>query len=396
MIQLAPRKLCTGCFSCFDACHHNAIQVIKINEIPFPKIDSNICVKCHACENSCPILNPISRNNISEFKVFGGWAKDDTLRIPAASGGAFSALALTFLTKYSDKAYVVGAQLTKNNEVEHIIIDTPQDISLLRNSKYIQSNTIGIFRKVKEKLNNGAHVLFSGTPCIVAGLYGYLRNNYPKERLITIDLVCNSVASKEALKIALQLANADRIAFFRDKIGGQANGQTTTMIINGAPKRNNHNSDPFYKIFGSGLLARPSCSNCKYSRINRIADITLADFWGLNSLEQEYQKGISLIIANNEHGFQIIKSSEKNLNIFNSSISKALRSNPRLHSGYKFIQYHPIVLYGDFFKRILPNKIRISILENQMPWRLLWGILRYMTKLYEKYNYRHIVKKYKI
>lgn len=111
------------------------------------------------------------------------------------------------------------------------------------------------------------------------------------------------------------------------------------------------NEDVFYRIFSGWMLDRESCSNCVYSEMPRVADITLADFWGASVNEQEFMKGVSLITANSIHGRNFITSSSDYLYQEETSILKAMRSNSNLYTGYKFIQYHPIVMFPDFSGR---------------------------------------------
>lgn len=148
------------------------------------------------------------------MKVYGGWCKQDKYRIKGASGGAFTAIALNFLTQF-EKAVVVGASL-QNNRVKHIAIENSDDIELLTNSKYIQSETQGIYRQIKQKLKNNCHVLFSGTPCQIAALYAFLgKNKY--DTLYTIELVCHGIPSHEALDFHLKYYKSSKIYSFRDK-----------------------------------------------------------------------------------------------------------------------------------------------------------------------------------
>lgn len=128
------------------------------------------------CQKACPIVTPINKNRFEDMKVYGGWANDEQTRIDAASGGGFAGLAQSFFHLHKEKVAVVGATLT-NNRVYHILIEQEKDIPLLTNSKYIQSNTKGIYKAVAEKLKNDYWILFSGCPCQIAGLYGYLGKN---------------------------------------------------------------------------------------------------------------------------------------------------------------------------------------------------------------------------
>lgn len=194
MPRLASDKYCTGCLACHDTCRHNAIQVIEKNGMTYVNVDLKNCVECGLCEKACPIVTPVRKNDLVQAHVYGGWAKDEQERLDAASGGAFTGLAHSFFHSHKEeKVAVVGANLT-NNRVSHIMVEREEDISLLANSKYIQSNTAGIYKDVVNKLKAGYWVMFSGCPCQVAALYGLLGSKRNNERLITVEVVCHGIA----------------------------------------------------------------------------------------------------------------------------------------------------------------------------------------------------------
>lgn len=390
MPRLASNKYCTGCLACVDACRHNAIEIYYTNGLPYVRIDSDKCIECGLCEKTCPIVTPLSKNHFTDMQVYGGWCNIDDYRINGASGGAFAALALGFFKRY-DKAAVVGASL-RGNRVKHIVIENIEDVELLMNSKYIQSDTHGIYTEVLQKLKAGYHVLFSGTPCQIAGLYGFLGKKI-FNTLCTVEVVCHGIPGYEALDLHLAYYHSDKIYSFRDKKEGQYwyASQRTTIQVNGSPVKIEREEDIFYRIFSSWLLDRKSCSNCCYSTIDRIADITLADFWGGPFDDCEYKKGISLIIGNNQRGEDCIKQSA-DLYVKSCSLMQAINSNPNLYTGYKYIQYHPLVMFPRFFKRILPGSWRLSILSNRMPWKLFWAPYKMLTKWHQKRTKKGIVK----
>lgn len=386
---LASKKFCTGCLACVESCKHNAIKPITKNGLKYISIDTTNCVNCGLCEKVCPIITPVKRNSTSNMIVYGGWCKIEKYRINAASGGAFTALALSFFKKFS-KAIVVGSTL-KENKAKHILIENSSDIELLMNSKYIQSDVSNIYSSIKQKLHEGYTVLFSGTPCQIAGLYGFLRKEKTLENLYTAEIICHGIPSDEALQLHLQYHHANHILSFRDKKNGWNNSQNTTIEIKGNPYKVPKKQDIFYKIFSGCLLDRRSCSNCIYSSINRVADITLADFWGKSFDKEDSKKGVSLIIANNPHGNKLIQESP-DLYTFNSKLIDAINGQPRLYDGFKYIQYHPVALFPNFFNLILPPKLRLAILTNQMPWKLLWGGYRLMSIIHNKVMKKNILK----
>lgn len=289
-----------------------------------------------------------------------------------------------------EKVAIVGAAL-ENNKVNHILIEKEEDIIRLTNSKYIQSHSQGIFRKVADKLQNGYWVCFSGCPCHIAGLYGYLGKKRNSERLMTIEVVCHGIASQEALDLHLRYYNSSHIYRFRDKHLGTQDwkySQTTTIEQNGIEYKCNRKDDIFYAIYAGWLLDRRSCSNCKYASINRVADITLADFWGLD-VPDYYKQGVSLIIANNSRADDFISKADS-IYVFKESLRTAIGGNPHLFTGFKFIQYHPMVMWPDLCRKILSEKLRFNILANRMPHKLFWGLFKVATIYSIKYKLKNL------
>ena len=393
MPNLANNKTCTGCMACKDACPKNAVNIELKNGITYVNIDNQICVECNICEMVCPIVSPIQRNKVCEMRVYGGWAKNEEIRKQAASGGAFAGLALSFLNIFPN-SIVVGASL-QNNKVKHIAISSVNELSLLLNSKYVQSDTNGIFKQVYGYLKEDRKVLFSGLPCQVAGLYGYLRNKkIEKDHLWTIDLICHGVASQEALDLHLKYYKADCIERFRNKATVKQYGtsQCTVLKIDGKETVINREKDIFYNIFSSWLLDRRSCSDCLFARLERVADITIGDFWGK---EEAHIKGVSIILANNEHALSLVKDNE-HLHLFNATRRDAFESNANLWTGWKAIQWHPMVMWPDWFRKHLSEETRLNILARRnKSWLLLWGIYKVITNLHIQIDKKRVYRQYK-
>ena len=267
----------------------------------------------------------------------------------------------------------------------------------MANSKYIQSNTDGIYRQVRDDIRNGLFVLFSGTPCQVAALYAYIGSKRDSEQLLTIEVVCHGVASQEALDIHLAQLQSSKIYSFRNKEEGQFAqfSQKTTIERNGKPYRLLHgkDNDVFYRIYACGLLTRPSCSNCWYASLARVADITIADFWGRVRNRDEYKKGVSSVVANNSKANGILQDAPE-LHIYGTTLARTIAGNSRFFDGSSYLQYHPVAKWGDFFRKHLSKRMRLSILQNDQPWKLLWAPFRLAGKLRTKRARKAIQKKY--
>lgn len=291
---------------------------------------------------------------------------------------------------------------TRSLYMELRLSKTESDIFLLKRKQIsadcpianIYKVTLKAYRDVAEKLKNGYWILFSGCPCQIAALYGFLGNKRrDNEHLITIEVVCHGIANNEALDLHLNHYHSNKIYSFRDKRNNTQEwrySQCTTIDFNGKKVKLKREEDIFYAIYASWLLDRKSCSNCNFSQINRVADITLADFWGLSNPDY-YKKGVSLIIANNAKANDFILQAQT-IHCFEESLRTAINGNPNLYTGFKFIQWHPIVMWPQFCKRILPTNVRFNILTNKMPYKLFWAVFKVSTIYFTKLKKKKILK----
>lgn len=395
MPKLASHSSCTGCLACMDSCNHKAISIQLDHELQYPVVNSEKCVECKVCEKACPIITPIRLNCVEDIRVAGGWATDEMLRINAASGGAFAGMAVSYIKQHENNVAVYGACL-KENRVYHERISSISELPLLMNSKYIQSDTRGVYLKVHEDLKANRYVLFSGTPCQIAGLYGYLGRKRDDEHLLTIELICAGVMSPEALDIHLESNNSPKIISFRSKINGASYGssQRTTIEKDGKPYRfENRYEDVFYRCFSSSILERRACFNCKYAKLERVADITIGDFWGGEQDFSDYDKGVNVILTNNSKAEFYLKECNS-LILVKSDLKKAVCGNPCLYNGVNLIKLHPVVLFPNLSRKILSRKTWVNIVKNNTPWRYLWAVYRLLSIGYEKLQYKKIKAKY--
>lgn len=298
-------KDCCGCGACFNKCPVGAISMKENNEgFLVPIVDEDKCTNCGLCLKTCPSIN-IKYKNDKKPECYAAMA-DDEIRKKSSSGGMFTLLANYILEK---GGYVCGAAYKEDWNVHHIIVDNKDDLDKLRGSKYIQSDTEKCYTEIKTLLDNDKYVLFSGCPCQVAGLYTYLGKEYNK--LITVELLCHGAPNYKILKKYLDEIHYDKKIQkieFRNKILNWRSDNITIYHDNGIEICNVKN-DPYEKGFHRGLFNRKSCAPCKYSKLPRIADFTIADFWGIEKIDKTLfdPKGVSLLVLNNSKTKNILK-----------------------------------------------------------------------------------------
>ena len=311
-IELCQDETCTQCYACVTTCPKQCISM-KDGKDGFllPSIDRENCIECGACLKACHRITP-KIDYQRPLKTYACWTKQLSDRKNSSSGGAFSVLARKIL---SENGIVYGATMDKDLKVFHIGIESPDEIILLQGSKYLQSYLGNTYRQVKEKLASGRKVLFTGTPCQVAGLRTYLRRDY--DNLFTCDVVCHGVPSQKAFdiyidKIGLR-GKCEKFNFrFTEGWGFQLSRQLIAPTKAGDfnnKKLISPKNAYYLRAFTKGLMFSESCYSCAYARPERVSDITLADYWGLGVMKPfnypTYQ-GVSLMLVNNEKALKLV------------------------------------------------------------------------------------------
>ena len=308
------KENCCGCSACVDVCPVSAISMTEDEEgFLYQHIDSEKCIDCGKCEKACGFCDDYIREGFFGIPIaYGMKLKDLESRLKSRSGGVFVGVSDYVLDQ---NGVVYGACMTEDFSVMHIRATTKTDRDLMRNAKYVQSNTVGLYPMVVEDLKNGNKVLFSGTPCQVSGLRSYLSClNVSSDNLLCCDLVCHGVPSPVFWKKYLDYVERKtgkqiRTANFRDKAFGWDTHFESFVFQDNTKYVSRDYTDLFYEH----LLFRPSCCNCKFANGKRVGDLTLADFWGVekNSDSFDDNKGVSLLLINNSKGnevFDIISS----------------------------------------------------------------------------------------
>ncbi|MDD3946429.1 MAG: polysaccharide pyruvyl transferase family protein [Clostridia bacterium] len=305
---------CTGCGACKNVCPVDAISMGEDSEFfVYPIVDPDICINCGKCKSICPAIEPRYLNKGYEPKIFAAKAEDQEREI-SSSGGVFGLLAKATL---AEGGLVCGAVFGKDFKVEHTLTDTNEGVARMRGSKYVQSDTHLIYREIGEALRKGKSVLFTGCPCQVAGLRGYLEGKNT-QNLLCADLLCHGFPSANSLARYLEeIAKGKTIAKvdFRDKKMGWRSDKIKIEFEDGSVYESDSLRDPYVKGFVRNLTLRPSCSDCPFCEYPRQGDITLGDFWGVSRLMPgaEDPKGVSLVMLNNKKGEKAFETIQKDL-----------------------------------------------------------------------------------
>lgn len=314
MIKIQEKDQCCGCWACYNVCPKHCINMIEDKEgFRYPQINKNACIDCGLCEKVCPIKQP--QMNDSQPISYVIQNKDsDTLR-KSTSGGFFTGIA-----KYaiSNGGIVFGSAFDKNMVLKHQYSETEEDCKHFRGSKYLQSLIEDSYLKAKEFLDKGKLVIFSGTPCQIAGLYSFLRNRV-YENLITVDLVCHGVPSpllfRKYISYHEEQNNSKVINYLsRDKYYGY-DYSTATIFFNNKEKQYHKGmeADIMLRLYFKNICSRPSCYNCHFKTLNRISDITIFDCWNAPSVSRNFSnKGATNVFIHTEKGQSIFNKIKEN------------------------------------------------------------------------------------
>ena len=311
-IQIEKNKCC-GCMGCMNACPKGAISVEKDSYgFLYPHVDQGKCIDCHLCEKVCGFVKE-DRKQSSPIKAYSLIHKNREVLLNSTSGGAFTALSDMVLKQ---GGVIFGAYMNEQFDVMHVEAVDSGSRDSMRGSIYVQSYIGDTYSKVKNYLEQGRQVLFVGSPCQVGGLMSFLQKPY--ENLIGVEFLCHGVPNNYLFKA--------HIKFLEEKYSGKAKWYTfrskkyawwthgiEEITFEDGKQKASKAVQAYNSFFHSNVSLRPSCLNCTYRRIERAADITIADFWGIEKITgKKNTTGVSMLFGNTDKGVSFIEALDRN------------------------------------------------------------------------------------
>lgn len=374
---------CVGCEACVQACSHSAIRIAEdVEGFRYPMVDSQICVNCGLCRKVCPINNMPKRYADNKI-AYGGYIKDRAIKDQSTSGGAFSAL----VDAWCDENYVIFGAETDGLCVKHSYITDKSKLGKFRRSKYSQSIIGAAYKDVRRFLRDGQKVVFSGTPCQIAGLRSFLMN-INCDNLLTIEVICEGVPTPHYIRrfsewIEAKYGSPIDTIDYRFKDCNKWDFEVMQISITSKSHRKrifkcDRWFNPFWSIWLNHLMSRPSCYECRFANTSRIADISLGDLWGVHIYCPDLygkNEGASLVVCNTKKGKEVLEKAKHLMYGRELSFETALRYQSPMRKSIEYNikrqEFMEDVLYMDY--KTLTKKWAIKPTLKLLFQKYVWG-----------------------
>lgn len=395
-MKLADRLVCTGCGACEQVCPRSAIQYKPDEEgFPTPYIDSEKCVECGLCEKVCPAVNPPEKHPVKA--AYAVQMLDREALKDSTSGGLFTVFSREVFKR---NGVVYGCVWDEQYNAVIRKAENEEELKPMRGSKYVWSYAADTFPEIKEYLQNGRVVLFTGLPCQVAGLKNYLQKDY--ENLYLLDFFCGGSPSPMAfqayLKTITKRVPLEKLNFkFRDK---EKFGVGVHISYEGKRERihQSYVRNPYFFSYHTKVFHRPPCYHCQYRYEQRVEDLTMGDYWGVGKFHTEFdvRGGVSALLVNTDKGALLLDAVKDQLQISETKIEDiAVGNNLTLGAGKK--TFCAPKFRADFFaaihakgwkaaeRKYLYDKVRLKLwLKTKVPERVKRILKRFLSTLLSK------------
>lgn len=394
MIHIEDKKECCGCWACYNACPKHCIGMKEDEEgFRYPVVDASLCIDCGLCEKVCPVIHADKADTPHAQQGFLAQHKDEDIRKESTSGGAFTAIASWIIRQ---GGIVYGAGYRKGTFiVEHQGVETEKDLSVFRNSKYVQSNVMNTFKEALGHLKAGRWVCFSGTPCQIEGFRSFLRGR-EYEKLVCVDLVCHGIPSPRILTRYIEAQQAliggeFTNVLFRDKHYGYH--YSSFSIYNKEKGKDYHkgvDSNAYLRAFFNNLSDRPSCYDCRFKKRYRRSDLTLWDCFPIEKFTKQMDgKGTTRVLVQSEKGEMIMDAIGNELRTVHvepdklvSDVREMFHSVPMNPQRGQFFKDCNVLPPADFFRKWFPItwKVRLNAFVRLTCHRL--GIYTFAKRMF--------------
>lgn len=375
MIQITNKVDCCGCSACTMKCPKHCITMQADNEgFLYPVVNKEDCIDCGLCEKVCHELHPYEQRK--PLNVYAAINNDEEIRLKSSSGGIFYLLAEKTI---SEGGVVFGARFDDEWQVMLDYAETPEGVQPFMGSKYVQARTANAYKDAETFLKQGRKVLFSGSPCQIAGLHHYLRKEY--ENLTTVDFVCHGVPSPKVWQRYLdEVVTSGKQAINDVKFRNKSNGWKKFNFVlsyNNEEKSYSlcswHQQNHYMRAFLSDMILRPSCHECRAKQGSSHSDITIADFWGIHieMPEMDDDKGTGLVLVNTEKGrnalnWSKVTKKESSIEVaskYNGGLSSLTKPHPNRARFFAALDASPSVIYliDKSLRPLFKKRIRMAL-----------------------------------
>lgn len=262
--------------------------------------------------------------------AYAAYSKNENIRLQSSSGAIFTLFAENVI---HENGAVYGVAMTDDcYEARFFRVTDIDSLAKLRGSKYLQAKLGDTYIQVKNDLEKGLSVLFSGTGCQVNGLKTFLGREY--DNLFCIDVICHGTPSpalwrkyvkhmedkneSKLIHVNFRCKDSSWNDFGMKEIDEHSNEVYISKDI-----------DPFMQMFLRDYCLRPSCYKC-IAKDKKCSDISIADFWGIESVAPEMcdGKGTSLILVRTKKGKKAFEQINDKIVMKTVSYEDAVKGNP--------------------------------------------------------------------